>query len=230
MSCAEAIRRCPQAVFVRPRHALYREYSRSVWETVRGIVPTVEQTGIDEGYLDLGEVAADFLAARGRRRGGADGRARGDEPHVLARRRAVQGRREDRERRAQAGRPRRRPAGKEARVPRAARRAAAAGSRAEGRAAAAGRRRSRRSAALAALADDELRRVLPGSVGTMLRDRARGDRPARARARHRADLDQRREHVRARHLRPRAPPRRAARHGGRGRGGTAARAARSRGR
>src|SRR6266508_1973527 len=64
MSCAEALRRCPQAVFVRPRHTLYREYSRSVWETVRGVVPTAEQTGMDEGYLDIGEVAADFLAAR----------------------------------------------------------------------------------------------------------------------------------------------------------------------
>src|SRR3954467_7373585 len=44
MSSAEAVRRCPHAVFVRPRHALYREYSREVWSTVRGIVPTVEQT------------------------------------------------------------------------------------------------------------------------------------------------------------------------------------------
>src|SRR5258708_9734582 len=64
MSAAEAIRRCPHAVFVRPRHSVYREYSRHVWSTVRGIVPTVEQTGIDEGYLDLGEVARDFLEAR----------------------------------------------------------------------------------------------------------------------------------------------------------------------
>src|SRR3954453_2327901 len=48
MSCAEAARRCPPAVFVRPRHTLYREYSRNVWETVRGIVPAVEQTGMDE--------------------------------------------------------------------------------------------------------------------------------------------------------------------------------------
>src|SRR5215831_9350384 len=53
MSCAEALRRCPEAVFVRPRHTLYRQYSQTVWLTVRGIVPTVEQTGIDEGYLDL---------------------------------------------------------------------------------------------------------------------------------------------------------------------------------
>src|SRR5437660_10259610 len=65
MSCAEALRRCPHAVFVRSRHSLYREYSRAVWETIRGIVPTVERTGLDEGYLDVGEVAADFLQARG---------------------------------------------------------------------------------------------------------------------------------------------------------------------
>lgn len=64
MSCAEALRRCPQAVFVRPRHSLYRQYSQAVWQTVREVVPTVEQTGIDEGYLDLGEIAPDFLEAR----------------------------------------------------------------------------------------------------------------------------------------------------------------------
>jgi DNA polymerase-4 len=64
MSAAEALRRCPHAVFVRPRHSLYREYSRAVWESVRAIVPTVERTGLDEGYLDVGEVAADFLRAR----------------------------------------------------------------------------------------------------------------------------------------------------------------------
>src|SRR5213079_3754796 len=60
MSAAEALRRCPQAVFVRPRHTLYRQYSQAVWGAVREVVPTVERTGLDEGYLDLGEVAADF--------------------------------------------------------------------------------------------------------------------------------------------------------------------------
>ena len=64
MSAAEALRRCPEAVFVRPRHALYRQYSRVVWDVVSEIVPRVEQTGIDEGYLDLGTVAADFTSAR----------------------------------------------------------------------------------------------------------------------------------------------------------------------
>src|SRR5881398_3916420 len=64
MSCAEALRRCPHATFVPPRHTLYREYSREVWSIVREIVPTVEQAGIDEGYLDLGEVAPAFDDAR----------------------------------------------------------------------------------------------------------------------------------------------------------------------
>ena len=64
MSCAEARRRCPTAVFVRPRHDRYRELSRNVWSTIREVAPVVEQTGIDEGYLDLSDEAADFLAAR----------------------------------------------------------------------------------------------------------------------------------------------------------------------
>src|SRR5207245_3700435 len=64
MSCAEALRRCPHATFVRPRHTLYRDYSREVWSTVREIVPAVEQAGIDEGYLDLEEVAPAFDDAR----------------------------------------------------------------------------------------------------------------------------------------------------------------------
>lgn len=64
MSAAEALRRCPTAVFLRPRHALYRQYSRVVWETIGELVPRIERTGIDEGYLDLGTVAADFTRAR----------------------------------------------------------------------------------------------------------------------------------------------------------------------
>src|ERR671922_2752215 len=59
MSCAEALRRCPHAVFVRPRHRTYAEYSRAVWSAVREVVPTVERTGLDEGYLGVGEVAPD---------------------------------------------------------------------------------------------------------------------------------------------------------------------------
>jgi DNA polymerase-4 len=160
MSCAEALRRCPQAVFVRPRHTLYREYSRSVWETVRGVVPTVEQTGMDEGYLDIGEVADDFLAARvvaeairtAVRAGTSLTCSLGVAPCkglVVV------------------------PPGREAAflAPLAVRRLPGVGPKAEERLHAAG---IETIGDLAALTDEELRRLLPGSVGTMLRDRARG--------------------------------------------------------
>jgi DNA polymerase-4 len=64
MSCAEALRRCPHAVFVRPRKGVYSTYSKEVWDAVRQVVPIVERTGLDEGYLDLGEVASGFAEAR----------------------------------------------------------------------------------------------------------------------------------------------------------------------
>src|SRR5919198_2111923 len=50
MPCAEALRRCPHATFVRPRKRLYSDYSKTVWSAVREVVPTVERTGMDEGY------------------------------------------------------------------------------------------------------------------------------------------------------------------------------------
>jgi DNA polymerase-4 len=64
MSCAEALRRCPSAVFVTPRHALYRTYSDAVWDAVAAVVPAIERVGLDEGYLDLTELAHDFARAR----------------------------------------------------------------------------------------------------------------------------------------------------------------------
>jgi DNA polymerase-4 len=64
MSCAEALRRCPHAVFVRPRMRVYSAYSAQVWDQVRGLVPTVERTGLDEGYLELTELAPTFAGAR----------------------------------------------------------------------------------------------------------------------------------------------------------------------
>jgi DNA polymerase IV len=57
MSAAEALRRCPHAVFVRPRHGLYRERSGAVWDAVAAVCPALERTGLDEGYLDLTETA-----------------------------------------------------------------------------------------------------------------------------------------------------------------------------
>ena len=53
MSAAEARRRCPAAVFVRPNMARYSAWSRRIWELVSARVPLAQQVGIDEGYLDL---------------------------------------------------------------------------------------------------------------------------------------------------------------------------------
>jgi DNA polymerase-4 len=182
MSCAEALRRCPHAVFVRPRHALYREYSRSVWSTVRGVVPTVEQTGIDEGYLDIGaaitggprgEVADDFLAARvvaeavqtAVRAATSLTCSLGVAPCKVVAKVASDARKP--------GGLVVVPAGREAAflAPLAVRRLPGVGPKAEERLGAAG---IEAIGGLAALTDDGLRRLLPGSVGTMLRDRARG--------------------------------------------------------
>ena len=173
MSAAEALRRCPSAVFVRPRHALYRQYSRVVWDTVGEIVPRIERTGIDEGYLDLGTVAPDFTRARA---------------VVSAIQTAV---------RAttsltcslgvgtskvvcKIGSDRRKPGGvtvvppgTEAAflAPLAVRLLPGVGPRAEARLRTAG---VETIGALAVLANTDLKAVLPGSIGTLLRDRARG--------------------------------------------------------
>ena len=114
------------------------------------------------------------LRARARRRGGgAGGGPRDDEPHVLARRRVVQGRRQGRERPAQARWADGRAARPRGGVPRPVRRTAAARGRARAEAAAAGgwaRRRRRPRGAPRRRAPH----LLPGKVGRLLRDRARG--------------------------------------------------------
>jgi DNA polymerase IV len=173
MSAAEAIRRCPNAVFVRPRHTLYREYSRSVWTTVRGIVPTLEQTGADEGYLDMSEVARDFLEARvvaeavqtSVRAATSLTCSLGVAPCKVV---------------AKVASDARKPGGLTVVVPGQeasflapfdVRRLPGVGPKAEARLRPAG---VDTVGALAALSDEQLRQLLPGSVGVALRDRARG--------------------------------------------------------
>jgi DNA polymerase IV len=173
MSAAEALRRCPHAVFLRPRHALYRQYSRVVWDTVGEIVPRVERTGIDEGYLDLGTVAPDFARARGL---------------ASAVQTAVRGRTSltcslgvgTSKVVCKIGSDRRKPGGltvvppgKEAKflAPLPVRLLPGVGPRSEARLRSSG---VETIGALAALGDPELRTVIPGSLGPLLRNRARG--------------------------------------------------------
>ncbi|HEV8251444.1 MAG TPA: DNA polymerase IV [Gaiellaceae bacterium] len=169
MSSAEALRRCPQVVFVRPRHSVYREYSRSVWDVVRSIVPAVERTGLDEGYLDL----ADFARAR---------------PLAEAVQTAVRGSTSltcsigvgSSKTVAKIASDRRKPGGltvvppgREATflAPLDIRLLPGLGPRTEERLRALG---IETLGALAKLTDEQLRSMLPGKVGRLLRDRARG--------------------------------------------------------
>ncbi|HKU56670.1 MAG TPA: DNA polymerase IV [Gaiellaceae bacterium] len=197
MSCTEALRRCPQAVFIRPRHSLYREYSRDVWETVRGVVPTVEQTGIDEGYLDIGAAIAGGKAAGERPEDRpAFGRSRGEVAEDFLAARVVAEAVQTAVRAAtsltcslgvapckvvaKVASDARKPGGlvvvplgREAAflAPLAVRRLPGVGPKAEERLRGGG---IGTIGELAGLTDEALRRLLPGSVGTMLRDRARG--------------------------------------------------------
>ncbi len=52
MPTAMALRLCPQAVLLPPRHALYWQYSERVMAILRATVPLVEQMSVDEAYLD----------------------------------------------------------------------------------------------------------------------------------------------------------------------------------
>jgi DNA polymerase-4 len=176
MSAAEALRRCPQAVFVRPRHQLYRQYSQAVWTNVREIVPRVERTGLDEGYLDLGSVITEF--ARARALAGAVQTAVRAATSLtcslgVSTAKVV----------CKVASDRRKPGGitvvapgTEARflAPLPVRALPGVGPRAEARLGAAG---IETVGGLAALSDAQLRVLLPGQVGQMLRDRARGNDP-----------------------------------------------------
>ena len=53
MPIAEASRRCPDAVFVRPDMERYREYSRHVFEILETLPPSIEAASIDEAYMDV---------------------------------------------------------------------------------------------------------------------------------------------------------------------------------
>lgn len=53
MPIAEAARRCPEAVFVRPDMARYVAVSRQVFATLEAVIPLLEKASIDEAYLDI---------------------------------------------------------------------------------------------------------------------------------------------------------------------------------
>jgi DNA polymerase IV len=170
MPCAEAKRRCPQAVFVRPRMSVYREYSRAVWDVVGSVAAQVERTGIDEGYLDLGDDFADARMLAEAVRTAVRGATSLSCSLGVGTSKVV----------AKVASDRRKPGG--ITVVRPGREAAflapfdlrllpGIGPRTEERLRGRG---IETLGALAALADPELDALLPGKVGRLLRDRARG--------------------------------------------------------
>jgi DNA polymerase-4 len=173
MSAAEARRRCPDAVFVRPDMATYRRHSRRVWALVGEHCAAVEQVGIDEGYLDLSDAVRSSGAARDHLRGlqGAIRAVTGlSASFGCGTSKVVAKIASDRDKPAGVTVV---PAGGEAAflAPLPLRALPGVGPKSEARLGAAG---LRTVGELAALADADLQRLLPGVVGVELRDRARG--------------------------------------------------------
>ena len=184
-----------------------------VWSLVREVVPTVEQAGIDEGYLDLGEIAPAFDDARALAESvQAVIRARTQLSCSLGLASSKVVAKIASDRRKPGGLTIVRP-GPRGRVPGAARDPPAAGDRPARRGAAASPPAIETIGDLAALGDDELRALHAGQGrphGARPRPRHR---PAAARGLGRAHLDLVRGDLPAGRRRPRAAARRADAHG-----------------
>src|SRR5437764_15047562 len=64
MPAARARRLCPQAVFLAPDFATYRQVSRTMMDVVRAHVERVEVVGLDEAYLALTGLYSPHAAMR----------------------------------------------------------------------------------------------------------------------------------------------------------------------
>lgn len=67
MSCSQAARLCPHAVFVRPRFSRYQEVSAQFHRILKEVSDCIEPLGLDEAYVEvtenkLGETSATRLA------------------------------------------------------------------------------------------------------------------------------------------------------------------------
>jgi DNA polymerase IV (DinB-like DNA polymerase) len=65
MSCVQALRQCPQAVFVPPHFELYGRVSGEIMATLRTFADRLQPSGIEEGYLDVtGRSGGNFSRAQ----------------------------------------------------------------------------------------------------------------------------------------------------------------------
>src|SRR5918996_1816663 len=68
MSCAEAYRRCPECVFIKPDFPKYHKYSQIIRSVFYKFTDLVEPLSLDEAYMDVtvnktGEPSATRIAA-----------------------------------------------------------------------------------------------------------------------------------------------------------------------
>ncbi len=65
MPCVQALRLCPEAVFVPPHFDLYLKASRGIMASLRAYADRLEPSGIEEGYLDVTRrTGGDFAQAK----------------------------------------------------------------------------------------------------------------------------------------------------------------------
>lgn len=64
MSLAEAQRRCPQAIFLEGDFPSYRQYSHRILEIFKTFTHIVEVVSIDEAYLDVSTIIAQYGTAK----------------------------------------------------------------------------------------------------------------------------------------------------------------------
>jgi DNA polymerase IV (archaeal DinB-like DNA polymerase) len=64
MPISKAWKLCPAGVYLRPNNKLYERVSKEVMNTLRGFADELEQTGIDEAFMDIGDRATGMEGAK----------------------------------------------------------------------------------------------------------------------------------------------------------------------
>lgn len=63
MPTAQAVRRCPHAVFIKPEFPRYRSESEAIFAIFRNFTPVIQPVSLDEAYLDVTEQLAPWGTA-----------------------------------------------------------------------------------------------------------------------------------------------------------------------
>ncbi len=64
MPVREALRRCPDAICVRPRLSHYRDVSRDVFDVLRDVTPIIQGLSLDEAFMDVSDVLHMYGSAK----------------------------------------------------------------------------------------------------------------------------------------------------------------------